>query len=78
MWAKELGGWYGFKCSTDVNNPAPQAGYYLRTGERRRYLMLDGQVLGGHSTVMAIGDRWANYHDSEKASWTFAFLVSLI
>jgi hypothetical protein len=77
MLAKELGGWYGFKSNVEEQNRAPQAGYYLRTGKHRRYLLLDGQVLGGHSTVMALGDRWANYHNSQMAIWTFAFLVLL-
>jgi hypothetical protein len=34
--AKELGAWTGF------TGPNGDGGYYARTGERRRYLLMDG------------------------------------
>jgi UDP-galactopyranose mutase len=36
--AKELGAWYGFE------GPNGDGGYYRRTGERRRYLWMDGHL----------------------------------
>jgi len=38
--AKELGSWYGFRSQTQANDEA--AGYYVRSGRHRRYIMLDG------------------------------------
>lgn len=68
MVAKELGAYTGF-----VGTPeATGGGYYKRTGARRRYLMMDGRVLGGYSSVQR-----NVYHDYLQLQWHIAVLVAL-
>ena len=68
MLAKELGAYTGF-----VGTPEETGGgYYKRTGSRRRYLMMDGRVLGGYSTIQK-----NVYHDFLQLQWHIAILVAM-
>ena len=66
MVAKELGVWHG-------HQRVPGAGYYDRIGHRaRRYLLLDGRVLGGLSLCTA-----EFYHQGQVVRGTIAALAAL-
>ena len=68
MVAKELGAYTGF-----VGTPGKTGGgYYKRTGPRRRYLMMDGRVLGGYSAIQK-----DVYHNFLQLQWHIAALVAL-
>ena len=67
MVSKELGSYTGF-----TGSPETGGGYYKRHGNRRRYLMADGRVLGGYSFAQA--DVWHNFL---QLQWNVAVLVAL-
>ena len=67
MVSKELGSYTGF-----AGSPETGGGYYKRSGDRRRYLMTDGRVLGGYSSAQA--DVWHNFL---QLQWHVAVLVAL-
>ena len=73
--AKELGAWYGFQ---GLNG---DGGYYARTGERRRYLLMDGHDMpNAYNTVQNF--EWAGwesglFHDVGAFQWTMATLIAL-
>ena len=67
MVSKELGSYTGF-----AGSPETGGGYYKRSGDRRRYLMADGRVLGGYS--FAQEDVWHNFL---QLQWNVAVLVAL-
>jgi Nucleotide-diphospho-sugar transferase len=74
MVAKEMGAWYGFQ------GPVGEAGYYARKGISRRFIMMDGHILNGYSTVMNwefINNESGIYHDLASLKWTIAVLVAL-
>ncbi|CAB9520021.1 unknown protein [Seminavis robusta] len=50
--AKEMGAWYGFEGPPGAIQAGTAAGYYHRQGRARRYLMMDGHILNGYSTVI--------------------------
>ncbi|CAB9508952.1 UDP-galactopyranose mutase [Seminavis robusta] len=72
--AKELGAWYGF------DGPNGDGGYYRRTGERRRYLWMDGHMPNTYNTVQ--NWEWAGwesglFHDVGSVKYTMATLLAL-
>ncbi|CAB9496882.1 expressed unknown protein [Seminavis robusta] len=81
MLAKEMGAWYGFNGDDGLIITTEQAaGYYHREGAARRYILLDGHILNGYSTVMNWefqGDEAGLYHCIENLRWTVAALVAL-
>lgn len=75
MLAKELGSWYGFKSQ---GNEA--AGYYVRSGRHRRYIMLDGfDSPNVYNTMQSydFGLELDLFTDLTSFRWTIATILAL-
>jgi len=74
MVAKELGVYHGFRSNPSSQEVGPNAaGYYERSGQYRKYIMLDTST----RTNMYSNVQPGRYHDKMTTQWTMALLIAL-